>query len=126
MLSNELSRGLLYSSRLRFEEAGQDGVEHLFSDENNRPTAIFGTYGYITEGIITAILSRGYSIPKDVSVISMDNAPWSLHSSLDVAHIEYDPERVSAEAIALLKLQMENPCGRLAKTVELQASFLQR
>ena len=117
------SRELLYSSRLRFEEAGKDGVAHLFSDENNRPTAIFGAYGYITEGIITALLSRGYSIPEDVSVISMDNVPFPIHSSLDVAHIAYDMERASAEAISLLKSQMENPAKRLITAVELHASF---
>ena len=130
LLSDELcrvgitdSRELIYSSRLRFEEAGEDGVEHLFKDENKSPTAIFGAYGYITEGIIAALLSRGYSIPEDVSVISMDNVPWPMHSSLDVAHIEYDMERASAAAIALLKLQMENPSKPLAKSVELHASF---
>ena len=100
-----------YSSRMRFEDAGRDGVEAIFSNDREAPTAVFGAYGYITQGIISALTERGYSIPEDVSVISMDSDPAPLDPCLDVAYIDSDNERACAEAIRMLKsrIGVQNP-----------------
>ena len=131
LLQSELCRigledcsSLLYSSRLRFEKAGEDGVAHLFDDSSNLPTAVFGAYGYITQGIISALAERGYSIPNDISVISMDDVPSPLHPEMDVACIAYDMERACALAISLLKEKMGAGSQNVSKRAELHGSFL--
>ena len=130
MLTEELCRlgidpdsGLLYSSRMRFEAAGRDGVEVLFSDGKERPTAILGAYGYITQGIIAALTERGYSIPKDVSVISMDSDPSPLHAVLDVTRIDTDIESACNEAIKLIKSRIGSSEPNSPFTVEHNAVF---
>ena len=130
MLLNELSLlgitdcdELFYSSRLRFEAAGTDGVNRFFSDKDNAPTAVFGAYGYITQGIISALGERGYSIPDDVSVISMDNVPAPLSSEIDVAYISYDMERSCAEAISLLKERMGGGAKAAPEIAEISATL---
>ena len=130
MLSSELYRigiedcdGLLYSSILRFEAAGVDGVEKLFSEKEKAPTAVIGAYGYITQGIISALKDMGYSLPQDVAVISMDNVPAPLSFDIDVAHISYDMERACTEALSLLKARMGKDAPKTAQITEICATF---
>ncbi len=98
---------LLYTSRLRFAEAGQDGVAHLF--EKEPPTAILGAYGYITQGILSALAERGLCVPRDISVVSMDSDPCPLHPQLEVACIPSDTERICAGAMRILREKLGTP-----------------
>ena len=123
-LDVDLDERLIYTSRERFEAAGRDGVKKLFSGELAPPTAIFGAYGYITQGILAELEAMGLDVPKDVSVISMDNDPFPLHPTIDVACIPSDIERLCSEAMKIL-------CDRIGDTsknahttcVELASSF---
>ena len=74
-LGIEIKKEWFVLSRLRFEEAGRDGVEKIMSLPGEKPTAIIGAYGYITQGIISKLSELGLSVPDDISVISMDNVP---------------------------------------------------
>lgn len=96
-----------YTSRLRFAEAGRDGVAHLF--EKEPPTAILGAYGYITQGILSALAARGLRVPRDISVVSMDSDPTPLHSELSVACIPSDTERICAGAMRILREKLGTP-----------------
>lgn len=115
---------LFYTSLNRFEEAGRDGVRKLFSENIEPPTAIFGAYGYITQGILAELEAMGINVPEDVSVISMDNDPYPLHPTLDVACIPSDIERLCAEAMKILcdKIGKKSP-NIPAFQVELDSSF---
>ena len=97
-----------FTSRLRFADAGRDGVLHLFAGEE-QPTAILGAYGYITQGILSALEERGLAIPNDVSVVSLDNDPSPLHPRLDVACIPSDTERICAGAMQILRERLGSP-----------------
>ena len=85
-LSIEVCPELMIESRHRFEDAGRDGVSRLL-ELPDRPTAIFGAYGYITKGIIKELDANSLRIPEDISVISMDSDPGDLHPTLDVSCI---------------------------------------
>lgn len=82
----EVRQELMIESLHRFEDAGRDGVRRLLALDE-MPTAIFGAYGYVTKGIIEEIEAHGLCIPKDISVISMDDDPAALHPFLDVSCI---------------------------------------
>lgn len=97
---------LIYTSYMRFSDAGRDGVEHLFS-LSEPPTAIIGAYGYITEGIISALTERGLSIPEDVSVISLDAHPHVMYNGAPVSHITSGIEELCARAIEILRSRLD-------------------
>ena len=96
-----LDERLFYTSRLRFADAGRDGVTQLLSLAEP-PTAILGAYGYITQGVLEALAERGLRVPDDVTVVSMDNDPSPIHPRLDVACIPSDTERICAGAMKIL------------------------
>ena len=97
-----------YTSRLRFADAGRDGVAHLLSLPEP-PTAILGAYGYITQGILAALAERGLHVPNDISVVSMDSDPSPIHPQLDVACIPSDTERICAGAMRILGERLGKP-----------------
>lgn len=109
-----VDESLFYTSRLRFADAGRDGVRHLFSLPEP-PTAILGAYGYITQGILAALAERGLRVPEDISVVSLDNDPSPIHPQLDIACVPSDTERICAGAIQILRQRLgtsspnENP-----------------
>lgn len=99
---------LFYTSRLRFSDAGRDGVSHLLS-LSEPPTAFLGAYGYITQGILAELETRGLRVPEDISVVSMDNDPFPIHPQLDVACIPSDTERICAGTMQILRERLGKP-----------------
>ncbi len=97
----------LVTSFARFEEAGRDGVRRIWS-QAERPTAIFGAYGYITRGILQELEDMGLRVPEDVSVISMDNQPSPLSATRDVTCIPSEIEQSCAMALELLKQRIHS------------------
>lgn len=123
-LGFEVDERLFYTSLHRFEDAGKDGIKKLFSGSFEPPTAIFGAYGYITQGILSELEALGLNVPTDVSVISMDSDPYPLHPTLDVACIPSDIERLCAEAMKILCDRIGNNSPNLpALQIELDSSF---
>lgn len=91
-------------SRYRFAEAGVDGVNRLWRlPESQRPTAIVGAYGYITQGILSALAARGVAVPEAVSVVSMDSDPTPLHPTREVSCILSGVEETCAAAMEVLR-----------------------
>ena len=94
---------LFVCSRGRFAEAGREGARKLLSLEaNKRPTAILGGYGYITQGIIAELEERGMSIPKDMSVISMNEDSLLMNHSVKVSYISSMTELACEEILRIL------------------------
>ena len=56
------------------EEGGAEGVYRIFST-GSKPTAIVVCSDFLITGVYAALKDLGYSIPKDVSVISFDDSP---------------------------------------------------
>ncbi len=122
-LRMEISDEMFYTSRMRFEEAGKDGVRTFWNDLIEKPTAIFGAYGYITQGILSELNGMGLSVPEDVSVISLDNDPFPIHASLDVACIPSGIEEVCSEAMKLLRERIGSATPNAACHIRLESKF---
>lgn len=118
----EVRPELMISSLHRFEEAGRDGVRRLLALDE-RPTAIFGAYGYVTRGIIKEIEAHGLSIPGDISVISMDDDPAELHPTLDVSCIPSGIEATCDGIMSVLNsvLSASEPMGK--KIISIPSEF---
>ena len=98
----ELDPRFMICSRFRFADAGKDGVKTLLSLDN-RPDAIIGAYGYITQGILAELAERGISVPDDISVISMGDDPYPLHPTLNVSYISSMTEKICDKIMEILK-----------------------
>ena len=119
-----VNRDWFFSSELRFEEAGARGVDALMALDE-RPSAILGAYGYITQGIIEQLDKLGLRVPEDISVVSMDDDPSPIHRSLDVAYIPSATSEICAEAIELLQKMMNAEQTPFACTVSLKTTFFE-
>lgn len=84
---------------------------------------MFGAYGYITQGIIRELVAEGLRVPDDWSVISMDNDPYPLDDTLDVACIPSDVERICDCMLELLEARMQAQTAPLPCRTVLPASF---
>ena len=122
-LGIEINEEMFYTSRLRFEKAGIDGVKVFWNDLIEKPTAIFGAYGYITQGILSELEGMGLSVPGEVSVISMDNDPLPLHASLDVSCIPSGIDEVCAEVIKLMRKRVGSETPNVSEHISLSSDF---
>lgn len=79
----------------RFEQAGADGVRRLLALPQP-PTAVLGSYGFITQGILAELQRQGLSVPRDMSVVSLNDNPDPLDATLDVATVREEIKGVCA------------------------------
>jgi DNA-binding LacI/PurR family transcriptional regulator len=113
----------IYTSRMRFEDAGKDGVCKLLQGEE-RPTAVFGAYGYITQGILQELETMGLEVPRDISVISMDHDPKPLHPTMKVSYITSGIEETCAQVMEFLKERLgSNEPNEPCKQIQVELSF---
>lgn len=103
--------GLVYDKRYvicsqyRFEQAGQDGIAQLLALPTP-PTAVIGSYGYITQGMLQELRQREVAVPREMSVVSLTDNPDPLDALLDVAVVREETERICALALEELERQM--------------------
>ena len=86
------------TSKYRFEDAGADGIKKLL-ELPLPPTAVIGSYGYITMGIISKLQRQGIAIPGEMSVVSLDPFPITNGPSFSVACVAYDIEKICDIAV---------------------------
>ncbi|MBR2376616.1 MAG: LacI family DNA-binding transcriptional regulator [Clostridia bacterium] len=113
-----------FSSSLRFEEAGKKGIETIYSKKGEKPTAIIGAYGYITQGILSKLKELNISVPNDVSVISLNNEPSPISSEMDVSFVSSNIDNLCTMAIEILneKMGVDNP-NNTANIIDVDYSF---
>lgn len=88
-------------SKYRFERAGADGIEKLWS-LTEKPTAVFGAYGYITKGILSRLNELSVSVPDGVSVISLNSEPSPLDPNVSVSLIPSAIDEICKKAVTVL------------------------
>ena len=118
----EISDELSVCSLHRFEEAGRDGMRRLMS-LSDRPTAVFGAYGYITAGIIAEAEAMGLKIPDELSVISMDSDPSPIHRDLDVSRIPSAIDRICESIMAALNHRLSPSIHPNASSLTVPSEF---
>lgn len=123
-LGLEVNKNWIYSSALRFEEAGKKGVETIFSKNGEKPTAIIGAYGYITQGILSKLKELNISVPSEVSVISLNNEPSPISNDLDLSYVSSNIDNLCSMAIEILneKIGVDNP-NNTANIIDVDYSF---
>ncbi|MBO5714235.1 MAG: LacI family DNA-binding transcriptional regulator [Clostridia bacterium] len=123
-LGLDVNKKWFFSSSLRFEEAGKKGVEQIFTAKGEKPTAIIGAYGYITQGILAKLKEMNISVPDDVSVVSLNNEPSPISNELDVSYVSSNIDNLCSIAIDVLnaKIGTDNPNSTIS-VIDVDYSF---
>jgi LacI family transcriptional regulator len=67
-----------------------------------RPTAIFALGNLISLGVLRAIKDSGLCIPKDISLVTFDEQPYSAYLQSPMTTIEQPREEIARRAVRLL------------------------
>ena len=114
-----------FVSNKRFEEAGKDGAQRLLT--SGVPfTAVVCAYDNIAYGVIKELKQHGISVPKDVSVIGMDNLATSAYTETSLTSIDFNPTELCRKAWSLMQKKLRNPYYRPAKEVVVPSTLVVR
>ena len=87
----------------RFERCGYEGIEKILSN-GKPPRAIFCAYDRIAYGAMRALADRGFAVPHDVAVFSVDDAPHSEFTSPSLTSVNHAiDEACEAVSSAIIK-----------------------
>jgi DNA-binding LacI/PurR family transcriptional regulator len=102
------SAGLLIDPMLIFEvsagfAAGEQVVDSLLSMQGkHRPTAVFATNPMTALGVMRRAQERGLSIPRDLSLVGMDDSDTRLHTWPRMTAVCQDAGQLGYEAASWL------------------------
>lgn len=116
----------IIESKYRFEQAGKDGVEKLLNNNSNHFTAIVCAYDYIAIGAIKQLKYMGYSVPKDFSVIGMDNINVSQYIETSLTTIGVNPDEICVIAWDLMEKKIKNKFYRSHQRIIIKGELIVR
>lgn len=93
--------GKCFISRFRFEEAGYECADHLFTMPE-APQGILCAYDEIALGLIRSLTAKGKQIPRDFQIIGINDIPYSRYSSVPLTTIKTDIEEICRIAVSIL------------------------
>ena len=80
-----------------------------FPLNDSSPTSFIGLNNLVSKGALRAILERGYSVPKDISLIGYDNLPEMGRTEVPLTTVGPSLEEMASQSVDLLEALMENP-----------------
>ncbi|SDF03397.1 substrate-binding domain-containing protein [Limimaricola pyoseonensis] len=89
-------------------EGGLDAAGQLF-DAPTRPDALFCANDVMALAAIDAARARGMNVPDDLAVIGFDDIPMAAWSSYRLTTMRQPINRMVADALELIDLQMQDP-----------------
>ena len=110
-------------SENRFYDAGYYTMDKFIKNKNI-PDVIFGAYSHITVGIMQRLKEEGLCIPKDVSIMSMDDITSVPYSDIKMSCIKMHLDEVCATALDLLFQKIEKKHIKAKRTLTITRQFL--
>ncbi len=108
------------------DEGGVEGVYRLFSRKRT-PTAILLSSDFLVNGVYRAIKELGYSIPRDISVISFDDSPFASYLDPPVTSCQQPLKHMGSTAAERLVRMIEaRPEDRSPQTISVNMHFIVR
>lgn len=74
-----------------------------------RPDAIVCGSDNVAQSLIRSLVALGYSVPKDLSVVGFDDAPYAARSEPGLTTVRQDFARIGAVAFERLRQRILNP-----------------
>ncbi|MCU1441269.1 MAG: LacI family transcriptional regulator [Rhodoglobus sp.] len=119
----ELDSALVFPTGWDVDAARE--AAHTLLSSANRPTAIFAANNVLAEGAWRAAAHLGLQVPRDLSLVSFDDAPWMSMVTPGLTSISQDAGELGAQAIATL-LERIADASLPPRTVILSAAITMR
>ena len=119
----KISEKYVSISNMRFYDAGYYAMEQFI---NNRdiPNVIFAAYSHIAIGILQRLKEEKLSVPKDVSLICMDDISSVPYSDIKLSCIKMHLDEVCDTALDLLYKKIEGMQSNAKRSVSIIREFL--
>lgn len=120
-----LKKNYIKISEKRFEEAGIEMMDELFS-QNIIPDVVFASYDYIALGVIKSIKKHGLQIPKDISVIGTDDIAISRYSDPSLSSISFNVSKICQVASKLIMKRINSRYPYPEDVITIPSEFIIR
>lgn len=97
----------IYISNKRFEKIGYEAAEH-FLRLPAMPTAILTAYDEVALGAIQTFVKAGIRIPEDISIIGINDIPFSSYAGIPLTTIQAFSEEAYRIAVRILLDKIQN------------------
>ena len=112
-------------SKDRFEKAGIEAAEGFLSIAE-RPTAILASYDNIAIGVIKELHRQGIRVPKDISVIGMDDIAIAPFLETSLSSIRTHTKEACRIAVELIMKKLENQYYSIRQEITISSEFIPR
>ncbi len=110
----------------RYEELGYAAANAIFDTAPLPPTAIFASYDNIALGAIKALTDRGLDIPRDVSVVGIDNISSSGYYYRALTTVSNPVRDIGLIAARILLEKIRDKSNQTAQQVMVRPSLILR
>jgi LacI family transcriptional regulator len=93
-------RSIIFEGAYR-PETGSSAVRRLLR-RNNMPTALFIANHEAAFGALPALAERGIEVPKELSVVVYEDAPWFSYWSPPLTVVDNEPVAIAETALRIL------------------------
>lgn len=115
----------VFLSDRRFEQIGIEAAEY-FLQNGMKPTALITAYDEVAMGAIQVFRHAGLQIPEDISLIGINDIPFSEYASIPLTTIRMFNEEMCHIAIRLLLDKIMNPNSHVLQHVIIQTQLVMR
>lgn len=98
----------------------------LLLSRRDRPTAVFALSHVLTFGVLQALREESLTIPKDISLISFDDLPFSEYLEKKVTTVSQPLDEMALLAVSLLISQLRSDQRPNAAHIVLRPSLIRR
>lgn len=121
----EINPDFIKTGTSRFEEAGIQAMNELFKNDT-LPTAIMAAYDYIAIGAMKCIHSHGMEVPKDFSVIGMDDISIIPYLDTPISSIKTYTDEACRAAVDLIIKKIDNQFYTAKQHITISSDFVVR
>lgn len=117
--------GFVVTAEARFEQAGKECVKQLLQ-RKSECTAIICAYDYIAIGAVKQLKREGYSVPRDFSVIGIDNINFAEHMETSLTTIDTNADEICRICWDLMQKKLNNSFFKSYQCIRLKGRLVLR
>lgn len=124
-LGLHIDKSNVFLSSKRFEHIGMEAAEH-FLKNGFTATAFLTAYDEVAMGAIRVFMQAGLGIPDDISIIGMNDIPFSGYANIPLTTLQMFKEEVCHIAIKLLIDKILHPENHIVQHIKVHSQLIIR
>ncbi|HHW32275.1 MAG TPA: LacI family transcriptional regulator [Clostridiaceae bacterium] len=120
-----INQNWIMESNERFEKCGYNLMKKIIV-AGEMPTAVMGAYDDIAIGAIKALHDNGFVVPKDISVVGIDNIRSASYISPELTTVAAPIDEMCRIAVKLLLKKIKDNNYKIVQNVKLSPFLVQR